>query len=393
MSCESHNSKPYEKPKRSRKNEAVIANLTDDNATPELAPLPIIPQEIIIEILSRLPVKSLVRFRCVCKSWLSLISDHQFVKKHLDNLVNDDALDPWKLLIHYPKNNLKSCSLYSIFREPFGYAIGLDYPWKNLARKVTVLGSCNGLVCISTLRGCYIWNPSTRESKLLPDPTFESKTYNHVVHGFGYDCSGDDYKLVQIGCTDSENHVMIYSLRADSWREIQKIPYKIQLDQSGKLVNGALHWEAGGTNEWRLVSFDLAREVFQEVSQPNYGNGDYRLFARVLGGCLCVLCDRAGNCFDVWIMKEYGVKESWTKFASVPYMPLMKALDGKRSLCFSKYGGFLIYSGSELVLYDVNQHTFEFPVIYGVHVWHEADIYLETLVSPNAYIGIAGSYY
>ncbi|XP_061371685.1 F-box protein At1g15015-like isoform X2 [Gastrolobium bilobum] len=40
--------------------------------------------DVIQEILLRLPVKSLVRFKCVCKSWLSLISDSQFAKSHYE---------------------------------------------------------------------------------------------------------------------------------------------------------------------------------------------------------------------------------------------------------------------------------------------------------------------
>lgn len=42
-----------------------------------------IPHEIIFEILLRLPVKSLCRFKCVSSSWLALISDPQFVMLQL----------------------------------------------------------------------------------------------------------------------------------------------------------------------------------------------------------------------------------------------------------------------------------------------------------------------
>ena len=39
--------------------------------------------DIITEILLRVPAKSLIRFRCVCKSWRALISDPSFVQNHL----------------------------------------------------------------------------------------------------------------------------------------------------------------------------------------------------------------------------------------------------------------------------------------------------------------------
>ncbi|RHN64405.1 putative F-box domain-containing protein [Medicago truncatula] len=44
--------------------------------------VPYMPLELIIEILLRLSVKCLACFKCVSKSWLSLISDHNFAKLH-----------------------------------------------------------------------------------------------------------------------------------------------------------------------------------------------------------------------------------------------------------------------------------------------------------------------
>jgi len=43
-----------------------------------------LPSELIIQILLRLSVKSLLRFKCVCKSWFSLISDPHFANSHAD---------------------------------------------------------------------------------------------------------------------------------------------------------------------------------------------------------------------------------------------------------------------------------------------------------------------
>jgi hypothetical protein len=44
----------------------------------------VLPNDLIAEILSFLPVKYLVRFRSVCKPWKTLIYDHNFVKLHLN---------------------------------------------------------------------------------------------------------------------------------------------------------------------------------------------------------------------------------------------------------------------------------------------------------------------
>jgi hypothetical protein len=45
--------------------------------------VPTIPLDLIVEILCRLTVKLVVQFRCVCKSWNSVILSLKFVKKYL----------------------------------------------------------------------------------------------------------------------------------------------------------------------------------------------------------------------------------------------------------------------------------------------------------------------
>ncbi|XVF61446.1 hypothetical protein PTKIN_Ptkin08bG0130200 [Pterospermum kingtungense] len=59
-----------------------------------------IPQDITDEILPRLPVKSLVRFECVCKSWRSLITSPPFTRNHFKRAMshNPKTIDQ-KLLI------------------------------------------------------------------------------------------------------------------------------------------------------------------------------------------------------------------------------------------------------------------------------------------------------
>ncbi|KAI5440943.1 hypothetical protein KIW84_010421 [Lathyrus oleraceus] len=56
-----------------------------DNARPKInspSPVTAVPDELIAEVLSLLKVKSLLRLKCVSKSWNKLISDPFFVKIH-----------------------------------------------------------------------------------------------------------------------------------------------------------------------------------------------------------------------------------------------------------------------------------------------------------------------
>ncbi|KEH22666.1 F-box-like protein [Medicago truncatula] len=47
------------------------------------APTLVLLDELITDILSRLPVKTLMQFKCVCKSWKTLISNPALAKLHL----------------------------------------------------------------------------------------------------------------------------------------------------------------------------------------------------------------------------------------------------------------------------------------------------------------------
>ncbi|XP_004289386.1 PREDICTED: F-box/kelch-repeat protein At3g06240-like [Fragaria vesca subsp. vesca] len=138
-----------------------------------------IPEDIIVEILSKLPVKSLLRFRCVSKRWCSIVSDPQFAKLQFKVACEQKTLNH-RLL--FTRNDSEFESL------------DLETPWngdKPSIRKLTaalefaewsrlhaeVLGSCNGLVSVATpniwdpstgVIQCYIWNPSTGFSHTLP---------------------------------------------------------------------------------------------------------------------------------------------------------------------------------------------------------------------------------
>ncbi|XP_040371942.1 putative F-box protein At1g46840 [Rosa chinensis] len=62
----------------------VRSNKRNKESSLKAIKLPKLPFDTIIEILSWVPVVSLLRCKCVCKQWCSLIQDDKFVLKHMD---------------------------------------------------------------------------------------------------------------------------------------------------------------------------------------------------------------------------------------------------------------------------------------------------------------------
>ena len=86
-------------------------------------------------------------------------------------------------------------------------------------------------------------------------------------------------------------------------------------------MSGALNWiayRANGDNS--VISFDLVNESSRELLQPDYGGESVPdVILSVLRDCLCIFA-RTHQFSTVWLMKEYGNEESWTKLSHVPYM-------------------------------------------------------------------------
>ncbi|XP_028752217.1 F-box protein At3g07870-like [Neltuma alba] len=99
---------------------------------------PLLPFEIIVNILKRLPVKSIVRFRCVCKDWKNLFKSPSFIAEHLRH---SDRKNPLLLLQEYNCYDRRA------------YFCLLDHKMEAVESFSTppnwgVTGSCNGLLCV-----------------------------------------------------------------------------------------------------------------------------------------------------------------------------------------------------------------------------------------------------
>lgn len=186
---------------------------------------PTFSHDLIVEILLRLPIKSLLRFKCVCKSWLSFISDPHFVKSHLVVAPTNQTL--------------------------------LDYDFS---------------ICPNP-SGMHIWG------------------------------------------------IKFFSCKTNS--EGRKLRVTLGIHWPGPFFNGALHWLALTSNKKHfgaIIAYDLRQRSFSEIPLPHdltmeVKSKIFSLMLTAIKGCLCLCHNFVDNeRAEVWMMKEYKLQSSWTKF-------------------------------------------------------------------------------
>ncbi|PON54620.1 F-box domain containing protein [Parasponia andersonii] len=207
---------------------------------------PSLNEDVVIIILSKLPVKSLIRFKCVCKSWYSLIQSPFFITTHLNSnkvhhrdylglLMNDGVITSRQYLISFFSYN-------PIKFDMMKFSSKLILPFKC----PRIIGSCNGLLCMVTETfEYYVLNPATREFKTLE----QHEHWENLCYGFGFDPKANDYKLVRFTVGKTE----VLTLKSNSWRPIivmsdedhsTSVMKGVRLVEywSKAVLNNALHW-------------------------------------------------------------------------------------------------------------------------------------------------------
>ncbi|KAK4732149.1 hypothetical protein R3W88_025137 [Solanum pinnatisectum] len=325
--------------------------------------IPDLPTELVIEILSRLPVKSLLKFRCASKSWFALISSPEFVKTHLSLNANNNEYTRHKvMMLERIVCSFRDCSGSSLCNNSCIEANDLDYH-----RQVPYL-------CLygSWVNELILWNPSIRKYKKLPSPKTNT-TWGYRVYSFGYDEFHDDYKVVVLWNDNFSLQIEAqkYSLKGDSWRTVDNCPSMERLSQSGS-----------------IISIDLADRKWGEMGLPCYWKGGRGVVLSLGSDLFFCDCDET-YMVDVWLMKEYGVKDSWMKMFTIkiPQDPSVYGYLGQIRLHMASGSEILVVFGSTFMIYNLKGDLLRSSKAINSNNWAEAEIYIESLVCPFSTVG------
>ncbi|EYU32684.1 hypothetical protein MIMGU_mgv1a023499mg, partial [Erythranthe guttata] len=246
-----------------------------------------IPPEIIEIILLKLSsVKSVLRFKTVCKSWNTIISDPVFVRNHLENSPNNLFLSKQRPRIEggYP--------LFKLEGRKFHAADAVPIPSTTNSNSIpyeTVLCECNGVLLLGSSRFDYsekhvLWNPSTRREIYFECPYAYSRTCTQN-RGICYDRLTDDIKVVWI----TDKHYAIYSCKNNSWSE-KKLGIEYRGFFEGIFVDGATYWVLRDDKYTiQIVYFDPRTDELKGLQKPEQLNSDCDL-------TISVACLRENMC-------------------------------------------------------------------------------------------------
>ncbi|XP_059643037.1 putative F-box protein At3g16210 isoform X2 [Cornus florida] len=232
-----------------------------------------LPLEIISDILTRLPIESILACKLVCKNWYDLTRDPAFVHLQLSRSPTRFVIDP---ALSRVANDFYLLLLDA--EEPKVKRFPIE---RKVLKGARIVCSCNGLLLITPdlkLNPVVIYNPITRQRMILPSLLdCKGKLRSHQA-GLGFDLSTGRYKVVQEyrKIRSESNRFVILSLGENSWRELSAPPGLLDWDWDGwesLFWNGALYWkmvktDLQGNCNIGILGFDLSDEKFQIISFP-----------------------------------------------------------------------------------------------------------------------------
>ncbi|CAH8383895.1 unnamed protein product [Eruca vesicaria subsp. sativa] len=311
-----------------------------------------LPFDLMEEILSWVPSKSLKRFRYTCKQWKTLISDSSFIKKHLSNMrCREQQFTVF--------NDVTLVSPVTDSTTVSSVCVGIDFddlnePRLNMHAFEPLLSSslsvknmyhCDGLLLYVMRAYLLVLNPLLKQGRWIK---YGKMDHSLDAYGLGYVSSnrpscGDDYKMVRFRCGKSkDSSIKVYEFKTNYWKVIDNIfDGFLEFPESTVCLKGIPYWigYVKGKTCKTIESFDFSKERFETLFLPPSANGSSNSHSLgVFGGDKLSLLHESHvtGKIQLWVMKKH-----WSK--------LMKISTPEFSMC-PRYSSYFIEKNGKLVL-------------------------------------------
>ncbi|TQD74714.1 hypothetical protein C1H46_039758 [Malus baccata] len=198
-----------------------------------------LPKVLVVDILSRiLCVRTVFNCKCVCKEWLSIISDPRFARLHLRRSpigILMDVLHSYSTVIELDFAQIvegAAGSDFGVEKTPFTAKNNLP----NF--QFVLINSCNGLLCLygPETDGLYVCNPMLGECITIPPNNNGRRRCGFIA--LGYSIGTNEYKVLQTTSSNNEfygeREAEIYTLGTGVWTSIGTVPQTILTRSTNK---------------------------------------------------------------------------------------------------------------------------------------------------------------
>ncbi|XP_026384729.1 F-box/kelch-repeat protein At3g06240-like [Papaver somniferum] len=187
---------------------------------------------------------------------------------------------------------------------------------------------------------------------------------------------------------------LIYTVKSNSWSSSIQGTFLFRSGKGyrGVFFNGRLHWlgvvEANETSSEVILCFDISNEIVmnmplpENIMPPKENTGEVYKNVGVWGDCIDIACIWNSVRIDVWVMQEYGVKDSWIRKYTTTQLslPLQEIPFWKPLWCFNN-GEVLVDTGRQILLYKPKTERVTSVVVYDIVVDNSRQVYVESIVS------------
>ncbi|GKV37757.1 hypothetical protein SLEP1_g45747 [Rubroshorea leprosula] len=377
-------------------------------------------EDILVSIFLRLPARSLLRFKCLSRSWNCVFSDPKFIRSHIKTTSCQQNHKDFLLLYrdrHHLPPALSWLRIDACFDGRRGGGLeaqDVEFPFETSDTVLCTAHCVDGILCTFTLHSsshmvsAVVWNPMTKEHKRFP---VTGPVYGGEAFGFGYDSVIGDYKVIHIEYWQNWRNIHSLRLKADGWNAAHdSVPYRFSItffNQMATAVNGYLYWIAWKQDRARsicgvILCFDLERETLREetslcgqgIFYEDYQSvlaGDFKRnkFIRgvlsLLGNSLCLARTYDDEYLYLFLMEENEMTKtkSWVKYAQMHtgntvYPPLYVTRNGDMLANEQGKTGLFIF-------YREGSSRTKKVAIQGLRLSYESFYvipYVESLISP-----------
>ncbi|CAN7047129.1 unnamed protein product, partial [Brassica oleracea var. botrytis] len=302
-----------------------------------------LPEDLLVDILSRVPQASLARFRSTSKGWNSCNTHGRLAKNSLFVMVIYHKVYLVRLNLHGIHDDnvekvISQCSLSDPLSSSSSKEVGIRHVFH-----------CDGvLLCTTMDNTLVVWNPCSGETSKIIKP--RNIHNGSDVYALGKSTCDNEYKILRVhqqGNPFIESCLVeyeIYDFTSNSWSVVGETRDWYIPGRHGTCVDGNTYWLTYDYSPTEMSKalrcFDYSTERFGCVSFPGdpLSYNVYGLSVTREPQNLCILTssrDEEVHDIDIWMATNISAGDmSWSKLLTVKRTHSQQLLGSRKGMSF-----------------------------------------------------------